>query len=282
MQEQKCLELRIHGDSMDLSMFERLAESQHTVGISEETDFDSGVIQYIAWFADKESTKQRAQLTAAALLSGASAEQFSLHELGGDWETAWQKNWFSMPIGKNLCVRPSFCEPLAGNYVDIVLDPGMAFGTGQHETTQLCLEAIENICSEHVPEKVLDMGAGSGLLAIAATKFGSKNVLAIDNDPIAVEACDVNASINHVTIDSKLGDTPPEQLFDLVVANILAQPLIDMAKELRNCTGNSLILSGLLQTQIDDVASAYQHTGLKLIETTTKGEWAALTLKVPH
>ncbi|MES0372589.1 MAG: 50S ribosomal protein L11 methyltransferase, partial [Mariprofundaceae bacterium] len=217
-------------------------------------------------------------LSAAALLSGAKSDQVALKLLGDDWETAWQKNWHAMAVGKHLCVRPSFCEPLKGDYIDIVLDPGMAFGTGQHATTRLCMEAIERICEESLPESMLDMGAGSGLLAIAAGKLGATGIVAIDNDPISVEASKVNADINGVELESLLNDTPPNQTFDLVVANILAGPLIEMAPKLAKCVGKHLVLSGLLREQVESVSQAYVDSGMQVIRSDAQEEWASVEL----
>ncbi|MDX8403641.1 MAG: 50S ribosomal protein L11 methyltransferase [Mariprofundaceae bacterium] len=286
MQEIKCLELKIEGVAMDEVTFAALAESQYALGTSLETDFDSGHETHIAWFelADDEQL-QRAQLSAAALLSGAKSSQIELKLLGDDWETAWQKSWHAMAVGKHLCVRPSFCEALEGGYVDIVLDPGMAFGTGQHATTQLCLEAIERLfskkkCTEKAPESMLDMGSGSGLLAIAAGKLGVASITAIDNDPISVEASKVNAAINHVEMESLLDDTPPDQMFDLVVANILARPLIEMAPKLAKCAGRHLILSGLLEEQVESVSQAYINAGMRVVRSDVKEEWASVELRM--
>ncbi len=281
MQAQKCLELKIDGAAMDESAFQQLAESQQAMGTSLETDFDSGAETHIAWFelTDDDEQLQRAELAAAALLSGAKSSQVQLKVLGDDWETAWQQSWHAMAVGEHLCVRPSFCNPLDGDYIDIVLDPGMAFGTGQHATTQLCLEAIERICEKSVPESMLDMGAGSGLLAIAAGKLGTKGIVAIDNDPISVEASRVNAEINGVKLESLLDDTPPEQLFDLVVANILAGPLIEMAPKLAKCVGRHLVLSGLLREQVERVSRAYVDAGMQVVRSDVMEEWASVELK---
>ena len=280
MQVLKCLELKIEGAAMDEETFASLAESQHAVGLSLERDFDSGVETHVAWFEVAEDEQlQRAQLSAAALLAGAKGSQVQLTLLGDDWETAWQKNWHAMAVGKHLCVRPSFCEPLEGDYIDIVLDPGMAFGTGQHPTTRLCLEAIERVCDEAAPESILDMGAGSGLLAIAAGKLGARGIIAIDNDPISVEASKVNAEINGVVLESLLDDTPPDRKFDLVVANILAGPLIEMAPKLSACVGGHLVLSGLLREQVESVSQAYVDEGMQILRTDAMEEWASVELR---
>ena len=160
--------------------------------------------------------------------------------------------------------------------IDIVLDPGMAFGTGTHPTTQLCLQAVERICEQHPPATVLDMGAGSGILAIAARKLGAHAALCIDMEEESVEACDSNAAINHVGLEARCDDTPPQQVFSLVVANILAAPLVWMAKELSACVGDRLVLSGLLTTQVDDVAAAYIAEGLQEVRRDVLGEWASV------
>jgi len=125
---------------------------------------------------------------------------------------------------------------------------------------------------------MLDMGAGSGLLAIAAGKLGAKGIVAIDNDPISVEASRINAGINGVELESLLGDVPPQQTFELVAANILAGPLIDMAPKLARCVGKRLVLSGLLCEQMESVTTAYTAAGLKLDRSDTMNEWASLEL----
>lgn len=280
MQASMWLELRIPAVHVTEEAFISMATSLDCLGIAEETEADKDRTVFTGWFASGDDVRQtRARITAACLLQGLPADAICLSGIGTEWETAWQRDWQAMPVGKNLWVRPSFCAPPTDNRIDIVLDPGMAFGTGQHATTQLCLEAIERICSEPMPASMLDMGAGSGLLAITAAKLGVKDMLAIDNDPTAVEACKVNAEINGVQIQSELGDTPPEGKFDLVVANILAGPLIDMAPKLAACVSKSLVLSGLLTTQVEDVSRAYVDAGMEVVRTDTKEEWAAVELK---
>jgi len=276
------LELRLAAEMIDEAGFDTLCESLDAVGTAFETDADSGMSLRIAWFACGEAPQRmRAAVTAAALLAGVAPDAIHLQVLGDDWATAWQRDWRAMPVGRRLWVRPSFCEPPSDDRLDIVLDPGMAFGTGQHATTRLCLEAIERICDEAMPATMLDMGAGSGLLAIAAAALGVRDVLAVDNDAVAVEACRTNAAANGVAIRCEWGDTPPDASFDLVVANILAGPLIDMVPGLAACTGRRLVLSGLLQTQAEAVSRAYEAQGLKALRTEAMAEWAAIELIRP-
>jgi len=273
------LELRLPEAAVGGQAFERLCERLEACGNAVETDAKSGASEYVAWFpAGPDVQQRRACISAAALLLGVSATDIALKPLTDDWATAWQRDWHGIPVGERMWVRPSFCEPAPEGRIDIVLDPGMAFGTGQHATTRLCLETIERVCAASPPASMLDMGAGSGLLAIAAGKFGAKGIVAIDNDPVSVEASRVNAGINGIELESLLGDVPPEHTFELVAANILAGPLIDMAPALARCVGKRLVLSGLLGEQMEAVTAAYVAAGLKLARTDTLDEWASVEL----
>jgi len=273
------LELRLPEAAINEQDFEQLCATLGSNGSALETDAKTGAGELVAWFpANDDEQSHRSTITAAAIKLGISESDISLKLLTDDWETAWQRDWHGMPIGQSLWVRPSFCEAAPDDRIDIVLDPGMAFGTGQHATTRLCLETIERVCAEGAPSSMLDMGAGSGLLAIAAGKLGAAGIVAIDNDPISVEASKVNAGINGVELESLLGDAPPAQVFELVAANILAGPLIDMAPALSKCVGQRLVLSGLLGTQIEAVSAAYIASGLRLERSDIMDEWASLEL----
>jgi len=277
--DRSLLELRLPEGAVGEQAFEAFCEQLGASGSALETDAKTGVGEHVAWFpVDGNEQQIRACITAAIVTLCVGEVDLKLKLLDDDWETAWQKDWHGMPIGQSLWVRPSFCEAAPEERIDIVLDPGMAFGTGQHATTRLCLETIERVCAESPPASMLDMGAGSGLLAIAAGKLGAKGIVAIDNDPVCVEACSVNAAINGIELESLLGDVPPNQTFDLVAANILASPLIDMAPALAKCVGKRLVLSGLLATQADAVTAAYLAEGLKLARTDTMDEWASVEL----
>jgi ribosomal protein L11 methyltransferase len=273
------LELRLPEAAVSEQAFEQFCEQLDACGNAVETDAKNGNGEYVGWFpAGSDIQGTRARIAVGAALLGIEEKDITLKLLDDDWETAWQRDWHGMPIGKQLWVRPSFCEAAPDDRIDIVLDPGMAFGTGQHATTRLCLETIERVCAASPITSMLDMGAGSGLLAIAAGKLGAKGIVAIDNDPISVEASRVNAGINNVELASLLGDVPPHQSFELVAANILAAPLIDMAPALARCVGKRLVLSGLLREQMEAVSAAYIAEGLKLDRSETLDEWASLEL----
>ncbi len=281
MQAPELMELRIGplAQLHDPSVIGPALARFDPAGTANETIAETGEEFMLAWFdAASADDDARARIESALKETGLDAGMISWRALGdADWSMAWQAHWRAMPIGERLWVRPSFREAAPEGRIDIVLDPGMAFGTGQHETTRLCLEAIECAASgENAPQTLLDMGAGSGILAIAAVKLGVSHALAIDNDANAVAACRRNAEINDVRLDARLDDTPPDEIFDLVVANILAGPLIDMAEALARTVGNRLILSGVLESQAADVAKAYEGCGLHADRQNQLGEWVSL------
>jgi ribosomal protein L11 methyltransferase len=177
-----------------------------------------------------------------------------------DWINKWQEYAKPMLFGDKLWICPSWCEipdPSANN---IILDPEMAFGTGSHATTGLCLDWVAN---NIVPgATVIDYGCGSGILGIAAARMGATRVYGVDIDPIALEVSDKNAANNHVPaalFTTHLPEQLPDIKADIVIANILALPLISLATTLANLLKpqGSIILSGILQEQADMVIAGY-------------------------
>ncbi|MDQ6951062.1 MAG: 50S ribosomal protein L11 methyltransferase [Mariprofundales bacterium] len=271
------IELEVDAAALDEEPFNRLADQLHAAGRASEMDPSGQFTRHQAWFTPQPGVWE--QLIAATSLLALPAASVKMQHLDESWETAWQAHWKPLAIGRRLWVRPSFCPAAAAGMIDIELTPGMAFGTGTHATTGLCLTAIESLFDAHHPESLLDMGTGSGILAIAAAKLGVQRVLAIDCDADSVTACIDNARINGVTIDSELGNAPPTATrFDLVVANILSEPLIAMAPQLTTCVGRDLLLSGLLHDQEAAVVAAYAAVGLHLSTVSRQLEWSALHL----
>ncbi len=207
-----------------------------------------------------------------------------------DWATKWKEFFHPIRIGHRLWVAPSWEKPtrFEGDIV-ITLDPQMAFGTGQHATTRLCLQFLEKFADAHglSDKRVLDVGTGSGILAIGAALLGAHDVVGVDNDEVSVDTAKENARINQAEhIDFRLGELPaaaPSGVFDLILANVLMEPLISMAEVLTNALDPSgeLVLSGLLLEQADGVCAAYEKHGLALRSRVDEGEWTALALGRP-
>ena len=197
-----------------------------------------------------------------------------------DWVRLTQSQFAPIHIGKNIWVVPSWHEAPDPDGLILELDPGLAFGTGSHPTTRLCMEWLE---ANPAPSKtVLDYGCGSGILAMVAKKVGAGEVVGVDIDPQAIESAADNAERNNCAIDFFLPDTfaqskHAEQKFDIVVANILSSPLKLMAPMLsgRVAPGGALILSGVLARQAEEVAAAYAPF-IKLGVWAEQDGWVAL------
>lgn len=196
---------------------------------------------------------------------------------GDDWRHAWKAFFKPTRVGERLVVRPTW-EPwdAAPDDVILLIDPGQAFGTGTHETTRLVLALLESLVSGG--ERVLDVGCGSGILAIAALKLGAASARGVDVDPIAARTSLENAELNEVTFDAST--TPIAEVdgaHELVLANIRSPILIPMKDALaaRLAPGAKLVLSGLLVTEEDEVRAAFDEV-LGFVERRVDGEWLAL------
>lgn len=175
-----------------------------------------------------------------------------------DWERAWMDNFQPMCFGDQLWIVPSWHQPPQPDAVNILLDPGLAFGTGTHPTTALCLRWLDK--ADIKGKTVIDYGCGSGILGIAAALLGAARVIAVDTDPQALEATLDNAKRNNVSIETYLPNACPQLQCDLLLANILAGPLMQLAPLFADLThdGSNIVLSGILDSQADDVSAAYQ------------------------
>lgn len=202
-----------------------------------------------------------------------------------DWSNSWKANFKTLRVGRRLLIVPSWEEarPLPDDIV-LRLDPGMAFGTGGHETTRLCLELLEQIMDEMptlLSPSVLDLGTGSGILAMAAVQLGAARVCAVDIDPQAVEVAHQNLEANGLAEQVEFSTTPLEELngnFDVILANILAEELVRLAPHLaeRLAPGGKLVLSGILAEKENLVLNGFADQPLKHIETRQQGEWVAI------
>jgi ribosomal protein L11 methyltransferase len=206
-----------------------------------------------------------------------------------DWADAWKKHYHPVRLGKRILVRPLWVEvePQEGDIM-IALDPGMAFGTGTHPTTQLCLEALERQVSTSLD--VLDLGCGSGILSIAAAKLGAGKVIAVDIDQLAVDATIENAEVNGVAdkIHAYRGGLETvitsARRYDLVVVNILARIIIEMCDQHLGDTvrpGGKAIFSGIIAEQTEAVEAALVKTGLEPTGRFQQADWMVIEAKRP-
>lgn len=192
-----------------------------------------------------------------------------------DWQKKWMQNLKPMRFSERLWVCPSWMtypDPFA---INIQLDPGLAFGTGTHPTTALCIQRLANYSL--ADKTVMDFGCGSGILAIAAYYLGAKKIIAIDHDPQAIQATGLNANLNGVDsemLQMILADSPPQQSCDLIIANVLLQPLLkysaDFAKAMS--LSSKIILSGILEQQLEQMKQVYEPT-FKFDNIHSKKEW---------
>lgn len=202
-----------------------------------------------------------------------------------DWADNWKAYFKPLRLGKRFLICPTWedVNPEPGDRV-IRMDPGRAFGTGQHETTRLCLEWLEewaSVQSELGSRSLLDLGTGSGVLAIGGALAGIGKIVAADNDPEALEVASENVALNQLGHIINLQEGTAADIrgeYDVVLANIMAGPLIEMARELvrRLADRGRMALSGILIEQMEAVEAAYEAAGLELVGRKTDGEWCLL------
>jgi len=204
-----------------------------------------------------------------------------------DWANNWKVHFKPVRLGKRLVIKPTWEEftPQGGDLV-IQIDPGMAFGTGAHPTTRMCLEQLEEICFDQcggkLPDPVLDVGTGSGVLSIAAALMGAHEITAIDIDPEAVRVTGENLALNGFAGEVDVSTTDLSALagsFAVVLANILAEELVRLADRLdaRVAAGGWLILSGILTEKADFVRAAFPS--MELVASPQEAEWSCLVLR---
>ncbi|WP_333706490.1 50S ribosomal protein L11 methyltransferase [Vibrio hepatarius] len=196
-----------------------------------------------------------------------------------DWEREWMENFHPMKFGERLWICPSWREVPEPDAINVMLDPGLAFGTGTHPTTSLCLEWLESLALSG--KTVIDFGCGSGILAIAAIKLGAEKVIGIDIDPQALLASKDNAQRNGVAdqLEVYLPQDQPEGLVaDVVVANILAGPLRELSGIIKSLVkpNGELAMSGVLDTQAEDVANYYRDE-LQIDPIVEQNEWCRIS-----
>jgi ribosomal protein L11 methyltransferase len=238
----------------------------------EEVDVGEDVIEY-AVYGPPGELPALPDVRAAA---GGALVEVSTSVLDDGWEERWREFHKPLVLDGALTVRPPW-EPAGTTPIEIVIDPGQAFGTGAHATTRLCLELLLSLDAGGA---LVDLGCGSGVLAIAAAKLGWAPVIALDNDPAAVEAAVANAAANGVEIDVRRFDlrADPVPPAPTIVANLLTPLLISLSARLPQRT-ECLIAGGLLTDEADRVAHSLAAHGLLETERRALGEWGALLLQ---
>ena len=201
-----------------------------------------------------------------------------------DWAEEWKRHFPVLHVGRRLVIRPTWRRHRAARHeVVLALDPGMAFGTGLHPTTRLCLAALEGLADRGAIDgrRLLDVGCGSGILAIAGVRLGAASALGLDTDPIAIEATTANARRNRIgrRIDAREGTLPSgEQPFDVVVANLIATLLVRLAGDLATEVAGSgrLLASGIFVDRETEVRHAFEAARLRVTNRLAEGDWIAL------
>jgi ribosomal protein L11 methyltransferase len=247
------------------------------------------------YLSDEDHDELRQIEIGLALLNRVSpAQEFEPHTrllAKTDWAEAWKAHYHVLHVGRRLVVRPSWCDDTSLPHELILeLDPGMAFGSGLHPTTQLCLRALEDIVRPGAT--VLDVGTGSGILAIAAGRLGAARVLALDTDPLAVQVARQNVALNRLepVIAVQEGTLEIPQVdprgdgqagWEVIIANILAETIVQLAAAFQAnlAPAGVLIASGIIADRADEVIASLHRHQLTLLERESDGDWVALTAR---
>lgn len=262
------LAVRVRREQAELVLAELLEIAPSGV---EEVDLGE-VVEY-AVYGPPGELPALPELRAAA---GGALVEVASSELADDWTERWREFHQPVTVGEALSVRAPWHDP-ADAALDIVIDPGQAFGTGAHATTRLCLELLLSVPAEG---PFLDLGCGSGVLAIAAARLGFAPVLGLDNDPAAVEATQANAAANDAMVDVRRFDLRTEAVPPVatVAANLLAPLLTQWATSVPELP-RRVIAGGILVAEGDSVAAAFEGAGMRRIARRDAAEWTALLLE---
>lgn len=285
-----CIALTVPADALDF--FEAaLGSVCRAVSFFHNEDLNIWDIQGVKERGAHEAELESA-LAVAEMLTGVTPEITRALVPVGGWLARTKAAFPEQTIGRRFVVRGTHINaPKIPGRITLTLDAGLAFGTGEHNSTRGCLIALERLAQYHHPRRILDLGTGSGILAIAAAKLLRQRVLASDIDSRAARVANANATLNGVAglvhairadgwVDKRIKRNAP---YDLVFANILARPLCAMAHQLGEslAPGGAAILAGLLTTQANWVLSAHRRAGLVLEHRLIDGAWSILTLRKP-
>lgn len=269
------LAVRVLRDDAETALHELLAFSPAGV---EELDVDEATVEYVLYGtlgALPSQATLRARIGDALLATDS-------REIADDWQERWRAFHQPVTVAQRFRVRAPWHASAPGELIDLVIEPGRAFGTGAHATTRLCIELLVTLERSGLARgSLLDLGCGSGVLAIAAAKLGFAPVAALDNDPLAIEATAANAAANGVTLELCEADLQADPLpaAETIVANLLFEPLLALARRPEQPRPRRLIASGLLADQADELVRELERRHqLRERARRSEGGWLALLL----
>ncbi len=248
--------------------------------ISDIKVVDNGTISYGVYF--EESDLGKSELERLGTFLTENIENFTSEELfidNSNWEEEWKKSYKSFNIGNKIFIKPSWEERPETERIVIEIDPKMAFGTGTHETTSMCMEYVED--DDFTGKNILDIGCGSGILSILAKKLNANQVDACDIDEIAISSTNENSVINNVELNAFVSDlfSNVKNKYDVIFANILAEIIVVMLDDADKYLNESgiLILSGIIKEKEQLVKEKLEATGFKVIDTKYKNDWVLIS-----
>jgi ribosomal protein L11 methyltransferase len=272
------LEVRVAGPSELAAQAELSLQSHRLPGWVDES-LDTG-FAYLVYLAQEPGWQERLEALRQELASYSLTVTVGGQVKDEDWAENWKRFYHPMRVGRSLVICPSWEEYTGDDQRHrVILDPGSAFGTGYHPTTRLCLELLEKVEAG----SYLDVGTGSGILAIAAHKLGAGPIVAVDNDPVAVKVARENLALNQVPAQVELSEGPPAGSYRVVTANLVAAVLIELAEALSNSLAPSgqLICGGIIEPRAEETLRALTAAGLDLVEQVQQEDWVSLRLRRP-
>ena len=246
---------------------------------------DASIIAYFPETASPGMIKDELSLFQALIEKSGDRQQLTVeYELlpETDWNESWKKGFTPIDVGERFVILPPWERP-SGSRIPLIIDPGMAFGTGHHETTRSCLVLMERYAGAVKAERFLDLGTGTGLLAMAALALGFRSVVGIDTDPLAIEASRRNMALNNAERIELIegGIEKCKGGFDMIAANLISGTLVQLSSEIaaRLVPDGIVIMSGILKGQDDEVVEAAKNSGLVRVERLYDGKWVSLACR---